>query len=320
MSAGAVSIVLPVFNRLEYLRQAVASVFSQTHTNWHLYIADDGSDGETQAYLREVALRAGTSILWLDHSGNPAAVRNAALREARGDYIAFLDSDDMWAADKLARQIASLRSSNGLGWGYTGYTRINARGIPTLYPGTRQWVPYRGDIVVPLLSLEAEVSTPAVIVERALMEQVGRFDETLALFEDYDMWLRLAHLSNIDLIDEPLTLLRSHEEHYSGGTERVPLNRIRQLDQAESRATSGQQRRVIGRQRVRSQLQLASLPAASSRRAALDTLRTAHRQSWRQLRWWTGLPKILLKIATPPRLLALSRILRQRRRPFGLNS
>ncbi len=83
MTTPTVSIILPTFNRLQYLRAAVDSVFGQTFEDWELVIADDGSDSETQAYLRDVARGPRVRLLSLPHSGNPPAVRNIALREAR---------------------------------------------------------------------------------------------------------------------------------------------------------------------------------------------------------------------------------------------
>src|SRR5262245_55647877 len=96
-----VSIVLPAFNRLVYLRAAVASVFKQSFTDWELIIGDDGSDEDTRAYLGTLDQPPRVKVLWLAHTGNPAVVRNAALLEAKGEFVAFIDSDDEWLPDKL---------------------------------------------------------------------------------------------------------------------------------------------------------------------------------------------------------------------------
>ncbi len=118
--AASVSIILPTFGRLEYLRATVASVYRQTLQDWELIIADDGSDAETRAYLRTLEADSRVRLLWLTHTGIPAVVRNGALREARGEYVAFLDSDDLWAPEKLSRQVAMLRSRPLCGWCYNG--------------------------------------------------------------------------------------------------------------------------------------------------------------------------------------------------------
>ena len=112
---SVVSIILPTFGRLEYLRPTVASVYRQTLRDWELIVADDGSDAETRGYLRTLEADSRVRLLWLTHTGIPAIVRNAALREARGEYVAFLDSDDLWAPDKLSRQVTLLRSRPSCG-------------------------------------------------------------------------------------------------------------------------------------------------------------------------------------------------------------
>src|SRR5689334_3462667 len=104
-----VAIVLPTFGRLHYLRSTVDCIYRQTFEDWELIIADDGSDAETREYLHS----AGDSrvrVIWLSHTGVPAIVRNAALREARARYVAFLDSDDLWAPQKLERQVQTLQA------------------------------------------------------------------------------------------------------------------------------------------------------------------------------------------------------------------
>jgi len=119
MTTPTVSIVLPTFNRLPYLRAAVDSVFAQSFQDWELIIADDGSDAETSAYLQTVAGMPRVKLLCLPHTGNPPAVRNAALREAHAEYVAFLDSDDIWLPRKLESQLASLRCRPTRKWSYT---------------------------------------------------------------------------------------------------------------------------------------------------------------------------------------------------------
>jgi len=127
MTTPTVSIILPTFNRLKYLRPAVESVFSQTFQDWELILADDGSDDGTRAYLRTLSESSRIKLILLPHTGNPGRVRNAALREAKGDYIAFLDSDDLWLPPKLETQIKALRDSPRR-WSYTAFDRIDEFG------------------------------------------------------------------------------------------------------------------------------------------------------------------------------------------------
>jgi glycosyltransferase involved in cell wall biosynthesis len=94
--APQVSVILATYNRLNYLRAAVDSVISQTFQDWEFIIADDGSEADTIGYLKSLAAIPNITVLFLPHSGNPSAVRNAACRVAKGRFLAFLDSDDVW--------------------------------------------------------------------------------------------------------------------------------------------------------------------------------------------------------------------------------
>ena len=98
-----VSIILPTFNRAAYLRETVASVFAQSWTDWELIISDDGSDEATRAFIHTLEADERVRVVWSPHSGIPAVTRNSALRVARGEYVAFLDADDLWDPAKLAR-------------------------------------------------------------------------------------------------------------------------------------------------------------------------------------------------------------------------
>src|SRR5579862_7797428 len=126
-----VSVIVPTFNRLEYLRPALESVFAQTLTDWELLIADDGSSSPTREYLQSLIEPGRVSVAFFEHTGNPSKLRNAALRDARGEYVAFLDSDDLWLPRKLEIQIGSLRRHPIRGWSHTKFVLVDAQGNPT---------------------------------------------------------------------------------------------------------------------------------------------------------------------------------------------
>jgi glycosyltransferase involved in cell wall biosynthesis len=309
-----VSVIIPTFNRPQFLPAAIGSVFNQTFTDWELLIADDGSDEETRAYLRTLERPPRVKIIWLAHTGNPGAVRNAALREATGEYVALLDSDDVWMPMKLELQIAALRSCMDRRWSYTGYVRIDETGGNQTYPGTRPWIPHRGAILERLLMHEVEIWTPAVVVERRLLVQVGGFDEKQPVFEDYDLWLRLACHSEIDLVDQPLIGVRSHDQHYCGGGIRMLASRLRSLDKMHCLLTGTHLRSFVDRLRAQCTLDLASLQANTRRLVAAGTLLRGCTHSWQITDWWAGFFWVWLKLATPRGLQALYRRGRFRRR------
>jgi glycosyltransferase involved in cell wall biosynthesis len=248
----SVSVILPTFNRLLYLRPAVASVFAQTLVDWELIIADDGSDEPTRAYLSALQSEPRVRLIWLPHCGNPAAVRNRALRQARGEYLAFLDSDDEWLPTKLERQITALRGCPQRRWSYTGYIIIDASGEPCAPASVVR--PHRGAILERLLMHQVSIWTPAVVAERRLVAEVGSFDEQLLLFEDYDLWIRLACRSEIEFIDQPLTRVRrSHDQHHGEGEhgDSMRAGRHRALEKVRRVVTDRRVRALVASQSAR---------------------------------------------------------------------
>lgn len=304
-ASPVVSVVMPACNRLPYLRIAVDSVYNQTFSEWELVIADDGSDEDTRAYLRTLENPQHVRIIWLSHCGIPAAVRNAALREARGEYVAFLDSDDRWMPQKLERQLAALRAHVECHWSYTGYFRIDASGELNSPAGYEQRIRHRGAIFEHLLMNAVDLWTPAVLVERRLLAQVGGFNEELPVFEDYDLWLRLALQSEIHLIDEPLICVRSHDQHYVPNEKAVSMAacRHRSLQTVRRFVTDPRLRPLIGRAHARSVLDLANLHATTDRLGAARTVLSGFTSSWRYGQWWAGLSWVVLKLLTPRALI-----------------
>src|SRR5262249_55824802 len=183
----AVSIVLPTFNRLRYLPAAIESVFAQTFTDWELIVADDGSEAQTQAYLVSVADPPRVRVLHLPHTGNPGSVRNAAWRSAHGEYIAFLDSDDIWSPEKLTLQLAALHRHPERGWSHTAFAIIDASGAP-LYGANTRWPATEGWVVERLIRMEIVVATSPLIVRLSLLEQLAGVHDTQRLTAAYELW------------------------------------------------------------------------------------------------------------------------------------
>jgi len=260
----AVSIILPTFNRLHYLRPAVDSVLAQTFADWELVIADDGSALETTSYLESVSNQPRVRLMRLLHTGNPSMVRNAALREARGEYVAFMDSDDVWLPRKLEIQLDALRASQRR-WSYTALTRVNAAGeiMARESPGRRRTP--GGSILKQLLALEVAVATPAVMAERSLVSEVGGFDEQQLYFEEYDLWLRLSSRAEVCAVAEPLVLVRNHEQHYSADRVGVYQARFRLLDKVERSGAGADLVAVVNLERAKTAALLAESLATLGR-------------------------------------------------------
>jgi len=287
MSTPTVSIVMPTFNRLEFLRPAIQSVFAQTLADWELIIADDGSTAETRAYLESLD-HPRVKVIWLPHSGRPSAVSNIAIREARGDYIAFLDSDDLWLPGKLAMQVASLRNHPERGWSYTRFAVVDSSGSPIVSKRVTHWPAPSGWILEKILTEVTVIAQPSVVISRPLLNRVGGFDEELIMCYDDELWLRLAAQSEIDGIDEPLTLVRRHGQH-SGSDIIAWRDRRRVFERALNTADYAHLHSTLCLLRAQMSAGLAKSQIASGNRAsAVGTLFKSLPHSWRYPKCWSG--------------------------------
>ncbi len=287
---AAVSIVLATFNRLELLRSSVNSVLSQTFRDWELIIADDGSDEPTRRFLESLESPGRVRVLWLEHSGRPAVARNAALREARGEYIAFQDSDDLWLPRKLEIQVDSLRRNPECAWSHTRYRLVDLSGAPTAWARrTGGWPTPGGWILDQLIKGETVIALPSVVASRRLLQEAGGFDERLNDTEDYELWLRLARRSEIDAVEELLTLVRRHGQHFSAKPIEA-LQAARYVIDRQLRSGDVEHLRpVLLRQRARVVVGLArSRASAGHPRDALATLLCGARYFWRYPQFWLG--------------------------------
>jgi|HubBroStandDraft_3_1064219.scaffolds.fasta_scaffold66255_1 glycosyltransferase involved in cell wall biosynthesis len=288
-----ISIILPTYNRLEFLPSAIESVFAQSLTDWELIVADDGSEADTRTYLRGLEDPPRVRVLYLSHTGRPAGVRNVALRQAHGEYVAFLDSDDIWPPTKLEAQIASLRRHPTRKWSYTRFGLVDAAGNPTGSTHPRGGPAPAGWILEKLLKGETVVALSSVVVVRQLLEQLGPFDEQLLMCEDDELYFRLAAESEIDAIDETLTLKRRHRQHF-GDDVTAWRDRRRVFEKMLSSGGNGRFGSLLRRLRGEMAAGLASSQVSSGKRlTAVGTLVSSARYSWPYWEWWRSAARTL---------------------------
>jgi glycosyltransferase involved in cell wall biosynthesis len=196
----AVSVIIPVFNAAPLIARALQSVFSQTFADFEVIVIDDGSEDE--ADLRAALEPWAARITYLRQlNGGPASARNTGIARATGRLLAFLDADDEWRPEKLARQIAYFAQ-----YPETGllHTAISADVRPPVTPGG----PPRPRFCE-LFHSDFFINTLTVMVPRQVITDVGGFDERREIhIEDYDLWLRIAARYPIGYIPEPLAYHR----------------------------------------------------------------------------------------------------------------
>jgi cellulose synthase/poly-beta-1,6-N-acetylglucosamine synthase-like glycosyltransferase len=196
-----VAVVLPCYNAEPHLQRALDSVFVQTYPDFHVYAVDDGSTDRTAKILESNAHRC--SFLSQPNAG-PAAARNRAIRMSDSPFLAFLDADDEWMPHKLEHQIALLKHDSTLGMVCSGCLPVEARSENRANPIANS-TPLSGRLFQNLV-LNCFVFTPTVVVRRRCLEQVGLFDESLPVCEDFNLWLRIAARWQVAFMPVPLAV------------------------------------------------------------------------------------------------------------------
>jgi glycosyltransferase involved in cell wall biosynthesis len=232
-----VSVIIPTFNRVRMVKEAIDSVQDQTFKDYELLVVDDGSTDSTGDIL--ASYKDVITVLSQKNKGVSAA-RNRGISRAKGELIAFLDSDDLWLPDKLKAQVDFFQSNPEAMICQT--EEIWIRDGKRVNPKNRH-KKYSGMIFKQSLPL-CIVSPSAVVMRRGLFDKVGVFDEQLPACEDYDLWLRVSSQYPIYLINTPLIIKRGgHEDQLSKKTS-LDIYRIQSLTNIiDSGTLSDDQRR-----------------------------------------------------------------------------
>lgn len=237
----AVSVIIPTYNRAAMVMEAIESVLAQSYADRELIVVDDGSTDDTEAAV--AAFLPQFTYVYQEHQGVSAA-RNRGAAIARGEYLAFLDSDDLWLKDKLLRQMQFMESHPEALICYSDEIWIR-RGV-RVNP-MKKHRKYSGMIFPYCLPL-CIISPSSALFTRGLFEEAGMFDETLAVCEDYDLWLRIAARHPIYLVDEPLIVKRGgHDDQLSRsrtGQDRYRIAAIEKLLQG-GLLTAGQRELAV---------------------------------------------------------------------------
>lgn len=207
-----VSVIIPAYNAQSHIAETLASVFGQTYKDYEVIVVDDGSTDETLQVLRDCGdkIRLLTKV-----NGGPASARNLAIKYARGELIAFLDSDDLWVKDKLAEQVSFLDQHAEVGLVYSEALMFAQEGEQKLikrklgYTEAPTFCKLLGGNFIPNLT---------VVLRRACIDKVGWLNEARSLIavEDYEYWLRVAKIFPIAGIARPLAYYRLREGNLMG--------------------------------------------------------------------------------------------------------
>ena len=219
-----ISVIIPTFNRKHTLQRAIDSVLAQTFKPYEIIIVDDGSKDGTKEWL----LQNYPSVQYIHQPNNGvSSARNKGIQISQGSWIALLDSDDEWMPEKLEYQSRFIELNRDSSFCHTNEIWIR-NGVRVNQ--MKKHKKYGGDIFKHCLDI-CRISPSSSIIKKDVFEEVGAFDESLTVCEDYDLWLRVTAKFNILFLDEPLIKkYGGHLDQLSRVPEGIEQYRIRSLE------------------------------------------------------------------------------------------
>jgi len=194
-----VSVIIPTYDRRSVLGRAIRSVLSQTFKDFELIVVDDGSEDSTSEYLSRFD---GELTALFQVNNGVSSARNLGIKHSQGELLAFLDSDDEWLPEKLARQTALFQGAGPLFVCHTDEIWFrHGKQMPQ-----RSYHAKQGGRFFERALERCLISPSSVMISRSLLEKVGHFDEELVAAEDYDLWLRITAFHEVHFVAEPLVI------------------------------------------------------------------------------------------------------------------
>jgi glycosyltransferase involved in cell wall biosynthesis len=208
-----VSIIIPAYNASGWITETILSVLEQDYKNIEIIVINDGSTDGTEMLVASF----GNKVISINKkNGGQSSARNVGINLAKGKYIAFLDSDDLWMSNKLKLQIDFLESS-GFKWIYSDAIAFESKSKNQLFKFSEKSTQYEGDILTQLFN-SCFIPMPTVVIHHSVFSIVGLFNERedMRNREDWEMWLRIAAIYPIALIQIPLAFYRIHDTSVTG--------------------------------------------------------------------------------------------------------
>jgi len=223
MNNRLVSVIIPAYNSGKFICETISSVLNQTYKNLEIIVVNDGSRDNTEDVLSSYIKENSIKYFFQQNSG-PSASRNYGIKKSSGNYIAFLDADDKWLPEKIARSVDFLESGK-FDWMCTSMVKIKGDGSKIIKRiASDSWVLNSGTYEIKQLKnglfffSEIPVHTPTILLKKNCIEKVGIFDESFLIGEDTDLWLRFEeHGLRGGYLDEPLTIYRYNENSLTKG-------------------------------------------------------------------------------------------------------
>lgn len=222
-----VSVILPAYNRETLVARAIDSVLAQTYGDFELIIVDDASKDGTRAVLETYRTHPKVRLILSDVNRGGSGARNLGIAAAKGALIAFQDSDDVWMPHKLAAQVAALDANPKAGLCYCG--SLFSSPDQTYYIPEPVFDRLEGDLSSEILRRNT-TSTQVLLIRREVLDKAGHFDASLKRFQDWDLMIRVAQITEIAFLPEPMVVICATAGNISSFVENDAIARARILE------------------------------------------------------------------------------------------
>lgn len=215
-----VSIVMNCYNGSKYLKEAVESVLNQTYKNWELVFWDNQSSDESAAIINAYVDKRIRYFSAPEHTPLGKA-RNLAVKQAKGEWLSFLDCDDLLHKEKISSELNAVDNETGIVYCRTEFLIEEAGASSHMGKAASKKKYYPSMATLPTgeiknqLLFDCFISLPSAIVKKSLFWESGGVDETLFVAEDYDIFLKIANVSKVKAVDRPLCVYRVHARNLS---------------------------------------------------------------------------------------------------------
>ena len=205
-STPAVSVVITCYNYGAYVASCLNSVYSQSYKNYEIIIVNDGSTDNSEEQIKPYLKNGSIKYIKQENKGQ-ANAKNKGIQESSGAYIAFLDADDLWAPEKLEKQIPLFQNQKA-GVVYSGQKFIDHEGKIIPGPPFRKTLIRKSGKITEALFMDNFVPFSSAVVRKKCFTDFGGFDESLSMGIDWDLWLRISTGYSFEYVDEPLLIYR----------------------------------------------------------------------------------------------------------------
>lgn len=236
-----VSVIIPAFNCRRYIEETVESALNQTYPDIELIVVDDASTDKTCEILK----RYGEKLTVINHKNNkgPSGARNTGIQHAGGEYVAFLDHDDIWVRDKLEKQMELFKQDDKIALVYSNGYKFDLSGKSRgfFFEGVK---PHRGFIFEKLLA-DNFIPTSSVVIKKDVLNEVGLFKQNFLIAQDFDLYLRIAERYPVDYVDEVLFKYRILPDGFSTRKKKLAFEEAIEINRSYQKKFISGNRKIL---------------------------------------------------------------------------